>query len=389
MGSGSPSSLCLHLLSLLLSPSTPTTLVKGLCLCYHLLYLEHSHPNYLRDYYLSSSGLFSNTLSQWYLPWKPHLYLQHHPNRCVLHLKLGSPKTEPGQRLTCRDLFENSIPREQKGRARWVKETRREGLPRVCNPAGCFPAVTHPSGALGGSLGNAHQNYTSGGQNQEAFIDPLLPTLWGLAHLNIKPVSMECPGLSIREAPELCAALTQLAKVCQDWSWWQKLGSKRGPWSSPQEEPHSLPCSVFLHCSYQHLKFCFTYIFIQWLSLPATEEAPWGKELSLVHYCIHNTRKGVWQSEHSVYDLQVNEWMNEGKHSFWNTVKDCILVGFNEQKLTDDVHYHTLSCYPQNLSRNNSSNFFHAITKHWPQLNPERQQTKATQKSFRRKQKHI
>lgn len=77
IGSGRSSSPCPHHLLLHLTLCIPATLIKGFCPCYHLLYLQHSHVNYPCDYYISSSGLFSNTPSQWYLPWKLHLYLQH------------------------------------------------------------------------------------------------------------------------------------------------------------------------------------------------------------------------------------------------------------------------------------------------------------------------
>ena len=126
--------------------------------------------------------------------------------------------------------------------------------------------------------------------------------------LRIKLVSMECPRLSSREGTA--------GQSPQNWSWWQKLGEKRGPWgleAAYQRSPIPLTCSAspLLLAASEILFYVYIYLlsasFSYWVSSI-------GKEFGLIHYHIPNTQKGVGQNEHSVCELQVNEWMNASIH---------------------------------------------------------------------------
>ena len=193
IGSGRSSSPCPHHLLLRLTLCIPATLIKGFCPCYHLLYLQHSHVDYPCDYYISSSGLFSNTPSQWYLPWKLHLYLQSIPIFAFSISAWSPPKQSPDKGLHAGTYLRIQSPGEQKGRVRWKKEARKEGPPRMCSLGDCLPDV---SGCLRWKLRKCVSELHPWGHKQEAFIDPFLPALWGYASLEsplgcmeIKPVN--------------------------------------------------------------------------------------------------------------------------------------------------------------------------------------------------------
>lgn len=155
-------------------------------------------------------------------------------------------------------------------------------------------------------------------------------------------VPTEGPRLSMREAPELCAELTT---VGQDWSRGQQLESKRGQWSceAVQKGAPSPFSTLFLHGSCRHLTSCFMSVSPQCLSLSTTVSALQGRdECWLIHCSSPTTRKAVWQSECSVYDQWMSEWMNGCKYSFWNTLKDCIFQNRNPQVTFMIAHYHII-----------------------------------------------
>lgn len=234
-------------------------------------------------------------------------------------------------------------------------------------------------GAFWGSLGNVYRNHLLGEQKQEIFTDTLLP-IWALIALTLGLCVSECrpgshgvPGLGIREAPELCAALCRAAQSLGSSSWSQREDHE--DWSNAQKEPHPLsqPCVSPSLLPASEILF---YTCIYSASVPpryCVSSMRAGITTGLVHCCLPSTQKTVWHRVSSSIWLMkewVKERMNERQHSLWNTVKQCILVGFHEQKLTGDIYHHTLlsydNCYhvifkiyPEVI------HFFHAITKHW------------------------
>ena len=169
MGSGSPSSQCPHLLLLRLTLCIPDTLMKGLCLYYHLLYLQHSHVNSPCDYCISPSGLFSNTPSQWYFPWKLHLYLQS-IQISAFSISAWSPLKQSPDKSLHTELIWEFNPRGAEGQGQ-VKERGKKGRAskdeqsRWLSPW-CFWMP------LGEHLGSGYQNYTPSGINKKHLLTP-------------------------------------------------------------------------------------------------------------------------------------------------------------------------------------------------------------------------